>query len=303
MAVRTLDRPVLVCDAAVVAGGHHTVVAHQPLVAPRQVLLGVAVEVAECRRQAVATVLPRHTAQRPQRILKALGQHHEALAAEHNMGMLKTRECQSKVIEPMRQRDADNRDAERACVGEVRKAKTTALVLLSEDNVPFWAGQRPPGPHAAFQRAPDAEANLGMAPPELFENRYSAQPWRRLQNRDDLAIRDIAKRIRPSSATRNLFPGRQPWIILNPVAGRRAEAGFGGRNGSVVGLSVTHVQPHLVVGDVEAGRRLFLSFMRRIRSLTRSLTTARRKTRRRGRTAVGRATPSLRQPSPGAFSS
>ena len=52
----------------------------------------------------------------------------------------------------------------------------------------------------------------------------------------------------------------------------------------VVGLSGTHVQPHLVVGDVEAGQVSDPSFLRRIRSLTRSLTTARRdlKTRRRG---------------------
>jgi hypothetical protein len=49
---------------------------------------------------------------------------------------------------------------------------------------------------------------------------------------------------------------REARIILDPVAGRRAEAGFGGSNGSVVGLSGTHVQPHLVVGDVEAGQGL-----------------------------------------------
>ena len=110
------------------------------LVALRQVLLGFAIQVAECRRQAVATVLQRHTAERPQRILQALGQHHEALAAEHNMGMLKTRECQSEVIEPMRQRHADNCDAERARVGEVGQAKTAWLVLLPEDDVPFRAG-------------------------------------------------------------------------------------------------------------------------------------------------------------------
>ena len=51
------------------------------------------------------------------------------------MGMLETRECQSEVIEPMRQRDAGNRDAERARVGEVRQAKTAGLVLLPEDDI------------------------------------------------------------------------------------------------------------------------------------------------------------------------
>ena len=55
-----------------------------------------------------------NAAERPQRILQALGQRAAALAAERNMGMLEARECQSEVIEPMRQRDAGNRDAERA---------------------------------------------------------------------------------------------------------------------------------------------------------------------------------------------
>ena len=66
------------------------------------------------------------------------------------MGMLEARECQSEVIEPMRQRDAGNRYAERDRVGEVGQAKTAGLVLLPEDNVLFWASQRPPTPHAPF---------------------------------------------------------------------------------------------------------------------------------------------------------
>jgi len=72
------------------------------------------------------------------------------------MGMLEPGECQSEVIEPMRQRDAGNRDAERARVGEVGQAKTAGLVLLPEDDVLFWAGQRSPTPYAPLQRAPDA---------------------------------------------------------------------------------------------------------------------------------------------------
>src|SRR5947208_142486 len=96
-----------------------------------------------------------NAAESPQRILQALGQRDKALAAEDNMGVLETRECQSKVIKPMRQRDAGNLDAERARVGEVGQAKTAGLVLLPEDDILFWAGQRPPTPHAPFQRAPD----------------------------------------------------------------------------------------------------------------------------------------------------
>ena len=172
------------------------------------------------------------------------------------MGMLETRECQPEVIEPMRQRDAGNRDAERARVGEVRQAKTAGFMLLPEDDVLFRAGQRPPSPHAPFQRAPDAGADLRMAPPYLFENRNGADARGRLQDRDDLAIPNIGKRVGPSPATRHFLPGWQARIILDPVAARRAEAGFGGSSGSVVGLSANHVQPHLVVGDVEAGQGL-----------------------------------------------
>ena len=120
------------------------------LVAERQILLGVGIEIAEGGRQAVAAMLLGNAAERPQRILQALGQRDEALTAEHNMGMLEARECQSEVIEPMRQRDAGNRYAERDRVGEVGQAKTAGLVLLPEDNVLFWASQRPPTPHAPF---------------------------------------------------------------------------------------------------------------------------------------------------------
>lgn len=95
-----------------------------------------------------------------------------------------------------------------------------------------------------------------MAPPYLVQNRYGADAGRRLQDRDDLAIPNIGKRVGPSPATRRLLLGWQARIILDPVAGRRVEAGFGGGNGSVVGLSATHVQPHLVVGNVEAGQCL-----------------------------------------------
>src|SRR6266436_9640546 len=71
------------------AARRHAVMGAQFLVAPRQVVLGVAIEVTERRRQAVAAVLFRHPAQRPQRVLQAFGERHEALAAEHHMGMRK----------------------------------------------------------------------------------------------------------------------------------------------------------------------------------------------------------------------
>jgi hypothetical protein len=95
-----------------------------------------------------------------------------------------------------------------------------------------------------------------VAPPYLFENRNRADARGRFQDRDNLLIPNTGKRVGPSSAARRLLLGWQARIILDPVAGRRAEASFGGSNGSVVGSSGTHVQPHLVVSDVEAGQCL-----------------------------------------------
>jgi hypothetical protein len=49
----------------------------------------------------------------------SFGERHEALAAEHHMGMLEAREGEPEMIEPMRQSFARNGDAERRHVGEV----------------------------------------------------------------------------------------------------------------------------------------------------------------------------------------
>ena len=51
-------------------------------------------------------MLARRAAERPQRVLQALGQRHEALAAEHDMGMLEAGEGQAEVIEPVIERRA-----------------------------------------------------------------------------------------------------------------------------------------------------------------------------------------------------
>jgi hypothetical protein len=48
------------------------------------------------------------------------------------------------------------------CLGRQSNLRKPVLVLLPEDDVPIWAGQRPPGSHAPFQRAPNAGADLGV---------------------------------------------------------------------------------------------------------------------------------------------
>jgi hypothetical protein len=70
----------------------------QLLIAPGEVFLCIPVEVAERRRQAVAAVLFRHAAQRPQRVLQPFGERHEALAAavgtvERRLSLIVARQC------------------------------------------------------------------------------------------------------------------------------------------------------------------------------------------------------------------
>src|ERR1700693_2289117 len=98
MSVRTFDGAILVCDTPVVAGRYHVVMAHEPLVATRQILLSGAVQVAEFRRAASAPMFARRTAERPQCILQTLGQCDKALAAEHDVSMLEARERQPKMV-------------------------------------------------------------------------------------------------------------------------------------------------------------------------------------------------------------
>src|SRR5229473_1963668 len=131
------------------AARRHAVMGAQFLVAPRQVVLGVAIEVTERRRQAVAAVLFRHPAQRPQRVLQAFGERHEALAAEHHMGMRKAREGKPEVIEPAQQRRARDGDAKGAHVGEVRQAHPARRVFLAEHHIAAGAG----GAHGAWSFA------------------------------------------------------------------------------------------------------------------------------------------------------
>ena len=60
----------------------------QSFVAPREVSFRVAVQVAERRRETVATMQLRRAAEGPQRVLQAFGKGHKTLAAEHDVTVL-----------------------------------------------------------------------------------------------------------------------------------------------------------------------------------------------------------------------
>src|SRR5258705_1626254 len=135
MAVRALDRTVLVGHASIVAGRLHAVMRAQRLVVPRLILPRVVVEIAEGGRQAVAAMLQGSAAERPQRILQALGQCHEALTAEHDMSMLPAREGPSQIVEPVIQLRTGDADAVIAHIGEIGQPQPTRWMLLPEDDV------------------------------------------------------------------------------------------------------------------------------------------------------------------------
>src|SRR5262249_62234501 len=89
------------------------------LVAARLIVPGVVVEIAERGRQAVAAMLSRGPAERPERILQALRQRHKALAAEHDMRMFPARKGQPEMIEPVVESPAGDTAARSADGGKM----------------------------------------------------------------------------------------------------------------------------------------------------------------------------------------
>ena len=127
---------------------------------------------------------------------------------------------------------------------------------LAENHIPFWSRDGAPGPHAPFERPPNIGIKLRMTPPHLLEDCDSPDARRSFQHRHDLGIPNLSQRIGAPPSARRFLLRRQTRIALNPVACRGAETGFGGGDGRAMVLSITHIQPHLVVGDVEAGQAL-----------------------------------------------
>src|SRR5262245_23375364 len=258
MTVRALDRPILVSDAGVVAGRRHAVVGDKLFVAPRQILLRFAIQVAESCRQAVAAVLLGHPSECPQRILQTLRQRHEALAAKDDMGVLEAGECKAEVVKPMVEWLPSDGDAKLAHVGKVGKAKPAWWMLLSEDDVLFGAVHGPPGSNTPFQRPTHAWTYLGMATAHLLEDGDGPDARRRRQHRNNRAVPYTSQWIGAPAAAWRLLLGWQPRISFDPIGGGSAEPGLRRSGGRGVGVARTHIQPHLTVVDVEAGQALIL---------------------------------------------
>jgi len=198
-------------------------------------------------------VLAGRAAQAPERILHLLSQRHEALAAQHHVGMLEARVGEPGVIEPVIERDPGDGDAGGIHVGEVRQADPPGLVDLAEDDLLLRTVQRPPGPDATLQGAPDADIELGVTPDHLLEQGDGTKAGGGLQEGYDLGLEDLGQRIARPATSGRLLQRRQVWILLDAVGGGGTEAGLGSRGTSRVGLTELHVKPHLAIGHMAAG--------------------------------------------------
>ena len=162
VAMGALDRTVLVGEAGVVAGRRHAVMGAQGFVAAGEILLGGLVEIAEGGREAVGAVLARHAAQGPEGVLQPFGQRHEALAAEHDVGVREAGVSEPEVVEPVVEALAGDGDAEVGHVGEVRQSDPPGLVGLTEDDVLIGPVHGAPSPDAPLQGPPDPFAQIGV---------------------------------------------------------------------------------------------------------------------------------------------
>ncbi len=101
-------------------------------------------------------MLTRGAAKRPEDVLQALGQGHEAPATEHDAGVFKARAGEAEVVEPMLERLAGQGDAEFGYLGDVGEPDPARLVGLTEDVVLLGAGEGAPEANAPFEGAADA---------------------------------------------------------------------------------------------------------------------------------------------------
>lgn len=88
----------------------------------------------------------------PERLLHALGQGSEALAALDRLDVLPAREGQPEVEEQIIERNARDLHLERGRVGEVAERLETGRMVLAEDDLALRPLGRPPVRNPALER-------------------------------------------------------------------------------------------------------------------------------------------------------
>ena len=208
MTVRGLDRAVLMADAGVVAGRLDPVMVAEGLIARRGVI--VRRQVAIGGRQPVGAVGRGSGAELPERLLHALGQRGEALAAFDRLDVLPAREGQPEVEQQMIERHAGDRHLERGGVGEVAQRLKTRRMVLAEDDLAFWTFGRPPVRDTALERAQVALVQPAwMIAADLLDHRRGAQMRNLVQHRKDDLVPHARQRVGARSASR-LALARKP---------------------------------------------------------------------------------------------
>jgi hypothetical protein len=251
VAVVGLDRAVLVRLAGIVAAGRHFVVGAERLVAPGDVLGGGAVEIAVGGREAAGAMLERDAAQGPEGVLQVLGQGGEALAAEHDSGVLPAAIGQDEMVEPVREGLAGDGDAEVRGIGEVGQRHPAGRWHLAEDDVPLLAVQGAPVAHPPLQGPSDAIIGEGVRVGHLQMAQQGDGLHRRivLQDRQQQRLPDRGERIGNRAAALGPALGGQAGGGLDPASGALTEARPGGGGALATTTSVLHVGSHLLVGD------------------------------------------------------
>ena len=208
-------------DPAIVAGRRHPIMGAQVLVSGGQILLRLRSRL----RKAADRLSVRCSRGAPPSDHRAfcspLGQGDEALAAEHDMGVLEAGIGEPEVIEPMIERRPRDRDADVAHVGEVRQADPAGFVDLAKDDLLLFPMDGAPGADPPLQGAPDPGPEFGMASEHLLEDGDGSKAGSGLQHRHDLRLEDIGQRVRPPPSAHLLLLRGQSGILLEAIGGGR----------------------------------------------------------------------------------
>jgi len=176
-------------------------------------------------------MLQRRAAEAPKRVLQALRQGDEALAAQHDLGMAPAAERQAEVVQQVRERLAGDRDAEFGAVGEVRQPLLTRRMLLPEDHLLLRPVQRLPMADPAFEGAADAIGEVGVATPQFAQDSHRAQAGSGAEHWHNLAVPDRGQRIGSSTSAGLALVRRRAGIGLKAGARAGTEPGLGGQSG------------------------------------------------------------------------
>ncbi len=245
-------------DTFVVARRRHSIMGAKLIVSVGEIDLGIGVEVAECRRQAVAPMIERRTAHGPKGILKPFGQRDKAFPAENDMGMFKARPDEPEVIEKVITWLAGDRHTKTAGIGKIRKAQPAWLVHLAEDDLLRFAMDSTPRPDASFKRTADTFREFWMSAQHLVVDSDGTDAGCGLQERDDFSLEYRLQRIGAATTAGRLALRWKLRLLVETVG--RSPADRRSCRGDLYGmcLSVPHEESHLMIGYMATRHKLVL---------------------------------------------